>query len=99
MVIAMKGNGRKMCRMEREHLPPATAQYTMVKSIQFAYKLSKSHIKVVIGTWKNGLKDGNAFKVQYSNGDRFEGSYLNDLMNGKSKFTYANGDVYDGNTL
>lgn len=33
---------------------------------------------------------------QYSNGDKYEGEWLNDDKNGQGVYYYANGDVYEG---
>ena len=32
----------------------------------------------------------------WSNGDKYEGYWLNDIKHGKGKFTMTNGDFYEG---
>ena len=34
--------------------------------------------------------------MKYSNGDKYDGNWINDAKNGQGKMEYANGDIYNG---
>ena len=36
------------------------------------------------------------FRINYSNGDVYEGEILNDLKDGSGTYYYENGEMYDG---
>lgn len=44
----------------------------------------------------NGCPRNGYFTVTYTDGDKYEGSFVNDKYEGKGKYTFANGNVYDG---
>lgn len=47
------------------------------------------------GQLRNSQRHGQG-RMQYSNGDAYEGSWVKDCRHGSAKFLYANGDVFVG---
>ena len=47
------------------------------------------------GQWVNNQRHGEG-RMQYSNGDAYDGVWIKDQRNGLSKYFYANGDVFVG---
>ncbi len=50
---------------------------------------------VSLGQWMNNQRHGQG-RMQYSNGDAYEGLWIKDHRNGLAKYFYANGDVFVG---
>ncbi len=48
-----------------------------------------------VGQWTSNQRHGQG-RMQYSNGDAYEGSWIKDHRNGLAKYLYANGDVFIG---
>ena len=47
------------------------------------------------GGVRNGMRHGKG-KCTWSDGDVYEGDWVDDKQNGKGKYTYDDGDVYEG---
>ncbi|TGL53268.1 hypothetical protein EHQ55_01400 [Leptospira meyeri] len=54
--------------------------------------LCKSNQKICEG---ENCRNGK-FLVQYENGDRFEGEFLEDVKHGSGIYQYSNGDIFEG---
>ncbi len=51
--------------------------------------------RVYEGEWENDLKHGSGLEV-LSNGNRYDGHFLNGKPEGVGTFTWTNGEVYEG---
>ncbi|TGM19742.1 hypothetical protein EHQ73_15830 [Leptospira meyeri] len=54
--------------------------------------LCKSNQKICEG---ENCRNGK-FQVQYENGDRYEGEFLEDVKHGSGIYQYSNGDIFEG---
>ena len=48
-----------------------------------------------MGDWVNDEREGYCIEIK-TNGEKNEGKYNKGIYSGKCKFTYENGDTYDG---
>ena len=48
------------------------------------------------GEFQNGIRHGRGVFRYYETGDVYIGQWANDNKNGKGKYTWKNGDTYDG---
>ena len=48
-----------------------------------------------MGDWVNDEREGYCIEIKI-NGEKNEGKYNKGIYSGKCKFTYENGDTYDG---
>lgn len=51
--------------------------------------------KVVSGQWRDGLLHGRG-KFNHISGDRYEGNFVAGLRNGLGAYTWANGNMFEG---
>ncbi len=54
--------------------------------------------KIYNGKWKDLKQHGNGVTI-HKNGDKHEGTYLNENMHNKGIYTFKNGDKYEGDFL
>lgn len=59
------------------------------------FYIDKTGKEIGSNTTTNNTKTKTTLK--YQNGDIYEGEVVNNIPNGKGKYTYANGSIYDGN--
>ena len=73
----------------------ANISYNIPTTITFITNTTTKTTTTTIGQWNCGKMEG-AGLLQCSNGDVYEGSFLNNLYEGIGSFRNAKGDVYMG---
>ena len=53
------------------------------------------HVSLCPGQWLKNQRHGQG-RMQYSNGDAYEGLWVKDHRHGIAKYFYANGDIFVG---
>lgn len=64
-----------------------------------SFRTSETHVDAMgntyQGEWKNGKKHDHG-QIDYANGNKYVGDWVEDMATGEGTFTWANGDRYEG---
>ncbi len=99
LIKALKHLGKTIeIKKVKAELEKSNPNYLLVKKenkdIKFQ-KLTTNNVHQYIGDYNNGVKDGNGIII-FTNGDKYEGEFQNDLLHGFGEYSYKSGHFFTG---